>query len=181
MARFAVAGLTDHGVEYLRVVGDPELITMSTLDLTRFLTACALTDRLTSGDFACRHVCVCPRRASPCTAAFDALGAAARLLEMTVAYAGQREQFGAPIGSFQAVKHHCANMEVGSKPGARRCGQPHWRWTTDRPARARKRFRRQLAYAKSAASQVAGTALQVHGGVGLPGNTTCICSAPDQG
>jgi alkylation response protein AidB-like acyl-CoA dehydrogenase len=31
-------------------------------------------------------------------------------VDMSVAYAGTREQFGRPIGSFQAVKHHCANM-----------------------------------------------------------------------
>ena len=49
--------------------------------------------------------------------ALDALGAAARLLEMTVAYAGQREQFGAAIGSFQAVKHHCADMALAVEAG----------------------------------------------------------------
>ena len=38
------------------------------------------------------------------------LGIAARTTELAVAYAGQREQFGKPIGSFQAVKHLCADM-----------------------------------------------------------------------
>ena len=38
------------------------------------------------------------------------LGMAARTTELAVAYAGQREQFGKPIGSFQAVKHLCADM-----------------------------------------------------------------------
>lgn len=38
------------------------------------------------------------------------LGMAARTTELAVAYAGAREQFGKPIGSFQAVKHICADM-----------------------------------------------------------------------
>ncbi len=40
------------------------------------------------------------------------LGLADRMLAMTVAYAKEREQFGAPIGSFQAVKHHLADALV---------------------------------------------------------------------
>ncbi|MGW3242096.1 acyl-CoA dehydrogenase family protein [Streptomyces sp. NPDC001070] len=39
-------------------------------------------------------------------------GSAARTLELSVRYAGTREQFGRPIGSFQAVKHLCADMLV---------------------------------------------------------------------
>ncbi|MET0879984.1 MAG: acyl-CoA dehydrogenase family protein [Acidimicrobiales bacterium] len=38
------------------------------------------------------------------------LGMAARSTELAVAYAGEREQFGKPIGAFQAVKHLCADM-----------------------------------------------------------------------
>jgi alkylation response protein AidB-like acyl-CoA dehydrogenase len=42
----------------------------------------------------------------------DALGAAERLLQLTVDYSKQRQQFGHPIGSFQAVKHAAAQMLV---------------------------------------------------------------------
>ncbi|MFG2293962.1 acyl-CoA dehydrogenase family protein [Streptomyces sp. NPDC048603] len=40
------------------------------------------------------------------------LGSALRTVELAVAYAGEREQFGQPIGAFQAVKHLCAQMLV---------------------------------------------------------------------
>jgi alkylation response protein AidB-like acyl-CoA dehydrogenase len=44
--------------------------------------------------------------------ALDSLGGARRALEVSVDYAKQRVQFGRPIGSFQAVKHRCADMLV---------------------------------------------------------------------
>jgi alkylation response protein AidB-like acyl-CoA dehydrogenase len=39
-------------------------------------------------------------------------GLAERMLELTVGYAKERQQFGVPIGSFQAVKHHLANARL---------------------------------------------------------------------
>jgi alkylation response protein AidB-like acyl-CoA dehydrogenase len=44
--------------------------------------------------------------------ALDSHGGARRALEVAVEYAKQRVQFGRPIGSFQAVKHRCADMLV---------------------------------------------------------------------
>jgi alkylation response protein AidB-like acyl-CoA dehydrogenase len=56
------------------------------------------------------------RRASARAAvlvAADSLGAAERMLDLSVQYSRQRRQFGVPIGSFQAVKHAAATIEVG--------------------------------------------------------------------
>lgn len=52
------------------------------------------------------------RREGALLTAAEQLGSAARSLESAVQHAGEREQFGAPIGSFQAVKHLCAGMLV---------------------------------------------------------------------
>ncbi len=40
------------------------------------------------------------------------LGLAQRMLDLSVAYTSERQQFGKPIGSFQAVKHHLANVAI---------------------------------------------------------------------
>ena len=45
-------------------------------------------------------------------ASAELLGGAARVLEMAAEYAKDRVQFGKPIGTFQAVKHRCADMAV---------------------------------------------------------------------
>ncbi|HZP42672.1 MAG TPA: acyl-CoA dehydrogenase family protein [Candidatus Binatia bacterium] len=52
------------------------------------------------------------RRLGTVLAAAEAAGVAERTLEMSVAYAKVRRQFGRPIGAFQAVKHRCADMAV---------------------------------------------------------------------
>ena len=49
--------------------------------------------------------------------AADALGAMERMLELAVEYSLQRHQFGVPIGSFQAVKHAAATIEVDVEAG----------------------------------------------------------------
>ena len=48
-------------------------------------------------------------------AAAEAAGGAYACVEMATEYAKVRQQFGRPIGTYQAVKHHCANMLVGAE------------------------------------------------------------------
>ena len=45
-------------------------------------------------------------------AAAQAVGVAQRLLDLTVTYVAEREQFGRPVGANQAVKHHCSNVAI---------------------------------------------------------------------
>jgi alkylation response protein AidB-like acyl-CoA dehydrogenase len=52
------------------------------------------------------------RRLAAVLAAAEAVGVAERTQEMSVDYAKVREQFGRPIGTFQAIKHRCADMAV---------------------------------------------------------------------
>lgn len=58
------------------------------------------------------------RRLGRSLAAAEAAGGARACTEIAVAYAKVREQFGRPIGSFQAVKHHCADMLVATELAA---------------------------------------------------------------
>jgi alkylation response protein AidB-like acyl-CoA dehydrogenase len=166
MDSFAVVRRTDDG-EFVALVRDPKLLAMTTLDLSRSwarldIEGSAL-DWVALPAGTLQHV----RDALAVHRAFDALGGAARLLEMTVAYAGQREQFGAAIGSFQAVKHHCADMAVGVEAGRAALWAAALALDGAEDDVRSRAASAAVAYAKSAASQVAGTALQVHGGIGF--------------
>ena len=62
--------------------------------------------------------------AASCGIAAQQCGLADRMLELTVDYVKEREQFGVPIGSFQAVKHHLATRASRSSSPARSCTAP---------------------------------------------------------
>ena len=96
----------------------------------------------------------------------DLVGVMRGVLDVTVAYAAERKQYGVPVGSFQAVQHlladaHC--LMEGSLSVAL-----HASWAVDNlaPADALEAGRVAKAYASRAARTVCETAIQVHGGIG---------------
>ncbi|AWK76489.1 acyl-CoA dehydrogenase (plasmid) [Rhodococcus oxybenzonivorans] len=89
---------------------------LPTLDQTRKLatvefdgTPAQLLGKIGSGWSTLEHTL---QLAAVCLAC-EQLGGAARCLDMSVEYAKMRMQFGRPIGSFQAIKHRCADMLLG--------------------------------------------------------------------
>jgi alkylation response protein AidB-like acyl-CoA dehydrogenase len=99
-------------------------------------------------------------------AAAESVGVAARALDMAVAYAKERQQFGRPIGSYQAVSHACAQMLL-EVDGAR--AVTYWAaWALDHdPDAAAVAAACAKAYASDAGARVTRAALQVHGGIGF--------------
>ena len=93
-------------------------------------------------------------------------GIADTALEVSVAYARMREQFGRPIGSFQAVKHHCANMAI-----AARCARDQTSFAAvaldEACSDAAMEVEYAFAVAGSAALENAKLSIQIHGGMGF--------------
>jgi alkylation response protein AidB-like acyl-CoA dehydrogenase len=93
------------------------------------------------------------------------VGAAERCLELAVAYAGQREQFGRPIGSFQAVKHQLADAKVRLEYARPAVWRAAWSVANGHPRRAL-HVSQAKVQAGLAAQRAARSALQVHGAIG---------------
>src|SRR6202040_1547278 len=98
--------------------------------------------------------------------AAEAAGIAGETTELAAEYAKVREQFGRPIATFQAVKHHCANMLVAAELATAAA------WDAGRAGVA---DRDQLSYTAAIAATLAIPAavqnaqlnIQVHGGIGF--------------
>ena len=97
--------------------------------------------------------------------ACDSLGLCEAMLSATVAYAKIRYQFGRPIGSFQAVKHACADMAVTTAVARQLVGAAVDAVTEGRPD-AGVAVAMAKSYACGAAVDVVGKAMQLHGGIG---------------
>ncbi len=97
--------------------------------------------------------------------ACDSLGGAEAMLGRTVAYAGARQQFGRPIGSFQAVKHACADMAVQVAVGQELLEAAVTAVAAADPG-AGVAVSRAKSYVCAAAVEIAGQAMQLHGGIG---------------
>lgn len=98
--------------------------------------------------------------------AADTLGAAQSMLDKAVAYSKEREQFNRPIGSFQAVKHMCAEMAAELEP----CRAMVWyagHALDHIPDEARLTACHAKAHLAEVGKFVAKTATEVHGGMGF--------------
>jgi alkylation response protein AidB-like acyl-CoA dehydrogenase len=97
--------------------------------------------------------------------AVETVGAAQAIFDITLAYAKQREQFGAPIGSFQAIKHKFADMLVALE---RARATSYFAALTIAEDDGRRALATSTAKAAAAdcAALLAREGIQVHGGIG---------------
>jgi alkylation response protein AidB-like acyl-CoA dehydrogenase len=95
----------------------------------------------------------------------EMIGVAQAAVDISVAYAKEREQFGRPIGGFQAIKHKLAEMHT--EVDAARATVMYACWAVDSDAAdADTAVSVAKSFASDACAHAAGEAIQVHGGIG---------------
>jgi len=99
-------------------------------------------------------------------ASAEMLGGADRVLEMAVQYAKDRVQFGQPIGSFQAIKHRCADMVVDVEGMRSATWYAAWALSAGDPDASAAASTAKV-WSSDAAKRVMASGLQVHGGIGF--------------
>jgi alkylation response protein AidB-like acyl-CoA dehydrogenase len=167
-----VAGRTDAGVSLFAVSGDAEGLTrtpLSTMDQTRKqakLDFAGTPATLVGEDGQGWTVLSRVLDLAAVALAAEQVGGAQKVLDMAVEYAKVRVQFGRPIGSFQAIKHKCADMllEVESaKSAAYYAGWCAAELNDELPATASLA----KAYCSDAYFHAAAENIQIHGGIGF--------------
>lgn len=167
-----VAGKTDAGVSLFAVDGDAAGLTrtaLSTMDQTRKQAKLELADvsgTLIGTDGGGWDVLSTVLDLAAVALAAEQVGGAQKCLDMSVEYAKVRVQFGRPIGSFQAIKHKCADMllEVESaKSAAYYAGWCASEMNDELPAVASLA----KAYCSDAYFHASAENIQIHGGIGF--------------
>jgi len=167
-----VAARTDAGVSIFSVAGDAAGLTrtsLSTMDQTRKQAKLEFADvegTLVGTDGAGWDLLSTVLDLAAVALAAEQVGGAQMCLDMSVEYAKVRVQFGRPIGSFQAIKHKCADMllEVESaKSAAYYAGWCASEMNDELPAVASLA----KAYCSDAYFHAAAENIQIHGGIGF--------------
>ncbi len=167
-----VAARTGKGVSLFAVEGGASGLTrtpLATMDQTRKQTRLEFSGtpaRLVGGEGEAEKVLSRTLDLAAVALAAEQVGGAQRCLDMSVEYAKTRIQFGRPIGSFQAIKHKCADMllEVESaKSAAYYAGWAAAEDSEELPVVA------SLAksYCSEAYFHAAAENIQIHGGIGF--------------
>ena len=140
-----------------------------TLDLTRPQATIRLSDapgRLVAGPAEAERVIEHALQVGTALLAAEQVGAGQHLLDLSVAYAKSRLQFGRPIGSFQAVKHRLADLLVDLEHARSTAYHAVWALAdgSDDPALA---VSIAQATCSAAFTRIAADTIQVHGGIGF--------------
>jgi alkylation response protein AidB-like acyl-CoA dehydrogenase len=151
--------------------GEPGLTRrrLESLDMTRKLARVELSGtpaRLVAAEGDAARIVERTLRLAAVALAAEQVGAAQKCLEMSVDYAKLRVQFGRPIGSFQAIKHKCADMllEVESA----RSAAYYAAWTAaDASPELAVVAPLAKAYCSEAFANAAAETIQIHGGIGF--------------
>jgi alkylation response protein AidB-like acyl-CoA dehydrogenase len=120
--------------------------------------------QIAAGDTANRLESAALDRGALASAA-EQIGACEQLIDMSVDYTSQRKQFGVPIGSFQAVKHHLANLKVALEYARSHVERAAHSVAHDVPTRSVDVSMAKIS-AGEAALEAARISLQVHGALG---------------
>jgi alkylation response protein AidB-like acyl-CoA dehydrogenase len=120
---------------------------------------------LAIGD-AARRALDCSMQVATVLVCADMLGGMQWILEDAVEYAKTRQQFGKPIGSFQAVQHMCADMLLWTESSRSAIYFAAWAFDAE-PENAARVVSTAKIYTSDASREVANRGVQVHGGIGF--------------
>jgi alkylation response protein AidB-like acyl-CoA dehydrogenase len=165
-----VVARTDSGLGLFLVEGNFERAALPTLDLTRKLArlkfsgaAAALVSGSADATAAMRHVLAL----GSAMLAAEQVGGAQRCLEQSTQYAKTRLQFGRPIGTFQAIKHKCADMLVETEFARSAAYNAAFAAAYSDEAQLQAAAQIARSYCSEAFFHAAAENIQIHGGMGF--------------
>jgi alkylation response protein AidB-like acyl-CoA dehydrogenase len=167
-----VAALADDGLALFRVddtAAGLERTSLPTLDLTRKLARLSFkrTPATRISDHDIRAALSRTLTFGVAMLAAEQVGGAQRCLEMSTEYAKTRLQFGRPIGSFQAIKHKCADMLVETEFARSAAYHAAFEIAGGDEAEAREAAQIAKSYCAEAFFRAAADNIQIHGGMGF--------------
>jgi alkylation response protein AidB-like acyl-CoA dehydrogenase len=142
---------------------------LETLDMTRKVAALEFAGtpaRLISDEGAADGILERTLRLAAVALAAEQVGAAQKCLDMSVEYARLRVQFGRPIGSFQAIKHKCADMLLEVESARSAAYYAAWA-AADGSDELPLLASLAKAYCSDAFASAATESIQIHGGIGF--------------
>ena len=167
-----VAAKTGSGLSLFTVDPDAEGVTrtaLATLDMTRKQAKIAFNNtpaKLLGTEGAGNETLTKTLDQAAAALCAEMVGGAQQCLDMSTTYAKERYQFGRPIGSFQAIKHKCANMLMEVEMARSAAYYAGWAAAED-PGELPLAASLAKAYCSDAYFHAAAENIQIHGGIGF--------------